>query len=747
VTFRRAPPLVVAQGGVMVVTRDQVISTPELTLDPATGALVAAGPVTVVTRSEVMTCSSATLRLPAGDGILTGVRIETREPMDAATREEVARHGVATPGRRLALLTGRRVTLAGPSRLTVEDATLTTCDCAQGPSPWSVRATRADVRVGDRAVVWLPVVNIMDIPVLALPAWVVPLGNRVTGLLVPEVRFQDGLWLAQPLYATVGEHADVTVTPGLVLQRGPRLAVEGRAAPRRESYVEGSVTYQHDRKHLRQRGTLDRWGHAPSWLEEPLALGTSRTEAGERLVADRLAARFLARSRVGPASLSADAAFASDKHVPGDFGASLGDRVAPYLRSGAALSLARRHAVFALSVATFQDLLQPDVLLWGRRSARLAHRVPALRLRLVETPLVTLPVLGTVLAGRGEAGVDHELVLGSGHTREAWNQQGRVPGALRIALAPEVVAPLRLGRFLGARGSLALREALLVSPGGAVEDVTRLTSSVFLETELTGRFLGGGGPVHRWRPRLGYQGAWWLRSSARGASPWLDVEDRAGRFHVLLAEVENHVVVGSVAGRRVTVGLDGRWAADLHDPGRQEATARFNLHAGDADARARIAVDPVTRDVTFAQGSLDVGGGPGPRVHVGYTRVGARVPRFMAAGADDVLGGLRWEGPVTPGGADRLDALVAVPAGPVVADYGFEAALGGGDLRLAPGLGRRLTDVKPVVLTHGGGVTYVSPCHCWQAGARLRFWPNRQVPDVAVVVSLQGPHGEVGALR
>jgi len=73
--------------------------------------------------------------------------------------------------------------------------------------------------------------------VLPLPWAYLPLGERRSGFLVPRVEssYLTGLALHEPLFITLGQSADLTLTPGWFLGgagvRGPRLLTELRYAP------------------------------------------------------------------------------------------------------------------------------------------------------------------------------------------------------------------------------------------------------------------------------------------------------------------------------------------------------------------------------------------------------------------------------------------------------------------------------------------------------------------------------------
>ena len=745
-----------AQGDVIISGPGRVLRANAVQLHLASGKMMVQGPVLMAQGSQVVTCSSANLDLKKGTGVLEQVQLTVHQPMDAVTQQAVVKLGQAPPGATLAIARGRRVRLKAGGALSIEDAYLTPCHCQDGSrAPLSVTAARANVTPGERATVFLPVFRILDVPVAVAPVWVVPLKPRLSGLLFPQVRLQDGLWVQQPLYLTLGDSADITVAPGVVTQRGPRLYVEGRAAPSPDTWLQAEVTYQRDAKFLGQHGdparsryAVDAWvpdGRVP-W-RDGLALKTTQTPQGERLSPDRFSVRLTGRSQVGDAALAHDVNMVSDRFVPGDFGASLGERVAPYLRSSVAAGVASGNLATSIGLLSYQDLQQPNVMLVGQGSARLPHRFPAVRMQLLEMPLGPVTPLGPLLAGRALLSLDKEWLLGSGATREALDVPGRTAGGARAVVQPELVMPLRLGRFAGIRLTAGGREALFVRHNGSVGDVTRMYFRTRTETEITGRATVGvlRGITHRIRPYVASDAVLWTRGSDN-VPLWMDVWDRVtGPYHVVGAGVAQQVDVPRAPLGAWRVRTDLHSAVDVLDPRASEIRGGMWVNAPHVATVFRWALEPSRREITFVNAGLDVGHSATPRVHLGYTRLSARAARFLMAGGEDTLGGLRMPLPVQGAGADRLDALVALPLGGWRVEYGAELALKG--LELNADAVQQPTGVQPRLLTHGGGLTYTSACGCWEAGARVRFWPGRSLPDVGLTLSLNGPDGQLALFR
>ncbi len=90
----------------------------------------------------------------------------------------------------------------------------TACTCAD--PPWTLSASRASAIAGDGAWLTWPVLWAGSVPVAVAPAWYVPFGRRRSGFLLPELGWhaEDGPWGRVPLFLTLGQSADLTLTGG-----------------------------------------------------------------------------------------------------------------------------------------------------------------------------------------------------------------------------------------------------------------------------------------------------------------------------------------------------------------------------------------------------------------------------------------------------------------------------------------------------------------------------------------------------
>lgn len=133
----------------------------------------------------------------------------------------------------------------------VDGAVLVPCACSVDEPVITVSASQATLDFeAQRASLWFPTVKVHGVPVLWSPWLSLPLSNRQTGLLFPKPGFTalNGVSFEQPVFITLGESFDLTLTPGYfggVEQpfgiRGPRLGTELRYAPSERTH--GRVTF------------------------------------------------------------------------------------------------------------------------------------------------------------------------------------------------------------------------------------------------------------------------------------------------------------------------------------------------------------------------------------------------------------------------------------------------------------------------------------------------------------------------
>ena len=235
VTYDPATGVVLVENGAVIQRGGVVLHARSATYDPATGEVRASGNVLL----------TDALRAISADGVrfVFGGPFEADEvvafqkgvPADlrrASSLEEARRVGWSRLAFSGSLMRGDE-----RGRFTLEHARLTLCDCGEGCAPsWELTSRHADVIPGVRATLSWPVLRVTPrflfidhpVPVLVLPWLYVPLGERQTGLLLPEIDTTPatGWAIFQPVFITLGRSADATVTPGYAW--GPGSVSEGK---------------------------------------------------------------------------------------------------------------------------------------------------------------------------------------------------------------------------------------------------------------------------------------------------------------------------------------------------------------------------------------------------------------------------------------------------------------------------------------------------------------------------------------
>ena len=109
-------------------------------------------------------------------------------------------------------ITGQEVQKTGANTYKVLDGTITTCD-AENP-PWLISASVIDVEVEGYAVARHPLLKIKNIPVMYLPAIILPVKTkRQTGFLVPKVGHSNrsGWFMENSFFLAIDDKSDATV--------------------------------------------------------------------------------------------------------------------------------------------------------------------------------------------------------------------------------------------------------------------------------------------------------------------------------------------------------------------------------------------------------------------------------------------------------------------------------------------------------------------------------------------------------
>jgi len=786
------------RGGVRLRRRELTLRADQARWDPARQELRAEGGVLLTGPGRALFADA--LRLgEGGDFEARGVRGWAKEgPVDLSSCRDAAE--AERMGRSRFTFAGERISSPGKEEsMLLEGARLTLCDCGGAPPSWEIRARRAEIVAGKGATLEWPVLYVTPrflglaraVPILVLPWGFLPLGERQTGLLAPELRLEHGLTIRQPLFLVLSRSWDATVSPEWITGsddrfrtasgrglRGPGLGLELRWAP--AAGASGTL-----RLHL-MRSTFSAW---PDAVWRPPAM-------------DRIGLQLRHAQRLGAdGALLADLSAVGDPLYVADFTGDVLLRGASYRRS--ALWAAQR--TDDLLLAAEGGYLEPLSVVasagrapFGRFGTDLStfHQLPALWLRFLPRRLLGPLRLGGLAElarfgplrgstgdqgsdgigpgdrGWGAAAVDADrrpaARLPDGGERDGTWEQGERLAATRAHLRAELSAPLAAGRallaepWLAASASAYAFDASGAGPAGP-QASARLAGGLALSTEL-GRSYGSGPArlFHAWEPR-----AEW-RFGTRGLGPVLpsglaldgrDLARAAGGdptapqrslsaappdgYQQLRLELRSRLS-GFPAGASASLALGQD--LDLSQRRRAESFAGLSLGAGpvvgDLEARfyafgARPAPGAPAAPFPSALdrfGELRVGlsvGGPRAQVHASFLAFGPGGSQRLAAGEDPLFDPrpLGFD-PVAQGSAGFR---VRWSAATLAYDLDYSART----LALPLVEGGKLS---PHLFQQTARLAWDSPCHCFKLGVLARLRERDRLPTVGLTFDL-GPGG------
>ncbi|MBK8014551.1 MAG: LPS-assembly protein LptD [Deltaproteobacteria bacterium] len=312
---------------------------------------IAEGGVTVVDGTSVMRCRRVEITFPDGAASFERVALRIKKRRVGGVKDVASGRALLTSGGDALIVGAARVERIDRRKLTLEDASVTLCDCGQGSPPsWHIEASRASVDLDSgawlffpRFFISLPIDGVgpetssvlrapprfklpasrpmsrrrrrraatstnvtaksanvttmsanakamsanakaksanakakstnvkakstnvkakstnvkamsasatatatataarLQVPILALPVFYLPLGARRTGFLPPHFSFSEsaGYTIMQPFFLTLGESYDATFEPTYMSWRGPAGAIQARWAP--SSTTKGQV--------------------------------------------------------------------------------------------------------------------------------------------------------------------------------------------------------------------------------------------------------------------------------------------------------------------------------------------------------------------------------------------------------------------------------------------------------------------------------------------------------------------------
>lgn len=262
-----------ASGGVVIWFRGARLIAERVIYDGNAGTLAIEGPIHLTepgtdgTASEaILIADAAQLDQDLQDGLLTGARMVLARELQFAAAE-VRRTGQ-----------GRMTTLT--------HVVASSCQvCASDPTPlWEIRARRITHDAETRRIHFdRPQFRAFGLPIAALPVLAAPdpTVERMTGFLAPRFRTTSGLGFGVmlPYFITLGDSADVTLTPYVSASRTATLGLRYRQAfTNGAAEINGAIS--NDDLEAGTRGYL--FGAAAFRLPRDYLLGLQLQNASDR---------------------------------------------------------------------------------------------------------------------------------------------------------------------------------------------------------------------------------------------------------------------------------------------------------------------------------------------------------------------------------------------------------------------------------------------------------------------------------
>ncbi|HLL55147.1 MAG TPA: LPS assembly protein LptD, partial [Myxococcaceae bacterium] len=643
-TYEPTRQVLVARGHAELSGGTMRLRADELTYDQRGERAVARGNVTfvsglVVAIAEEVAVDLATQEATVKGGLFlqkSGVSPETL--LRAQSADELKALGQTTVA-----LSGASIRRLSQNEFEVEGLTFTPCDCKPTDPSWRIEARRAVVKVGENAVLTLPIVYVYSVPVFAVPVLDLPLTDRRSGLLIPRptATAQNGFALEQPVFLTLGQSYDVTFTPGWFF--GGRLGTRTDPATGAEVLdpVTGAPRLFAPDLGVQGPRLITEFRYAPS--EGTRGRATLGLLYDFRPVRDPVSPSALladearARGLRGDVSLQhvqdlgsgwhdrIDFSAISDGYLLRDLTTDVLQREDQYLRSSAQLfhraddSYAGLEVVFRQNITYGYSLFGLDRSRTGEPShgPGTFQRLPALRYELPERPLfgpvfgglsleyARLSPLGLLYGDEGSDGVfDPTRPDPDGTQGDRRFGPGEREARDRLDLRPRLSASFAAGPFARFTPYLAWRQDVYLGERtGAAAQRGYPLAGLVVESELSRTFGERNELRHAIRPWVELR---YVPRVFGGAPSLYDEVDRAvprdGLFQ-LVAELRQRLWMkegyGEGAGIREVLRLDLGQGVDLRGGGLGDSYARLSGALGwvtlDAVGRYNVPAAQVTQ--------------------------------------------------------------------------------------------------------------------------------------------------------
>jgi LPS-assembly protein len=216
-------------GNVVAVYEDLKVEADTVTLDRSTNILTAGDHVRYSRGEEHVEADHLTLNVKTKIGDFTNVK------------------GEVGPGFYITAETAHRTE---DGRYEIKNGTVTTC-CEDARPGWTMALARAMVDPHKRVTAKGSVLRLQNVPVFYMPYVAVPSSDRPrsTGFLTPSTSTSTtkGRSIRESFYWAINRSADATFTGEYFTKRGPAGAVDFRAIPDKNSWIQVESLFARDR--------------------------------------------------------------------------------------------------------------------------------------------------------------------------------------------------------------------------------------------------------------------------------------------------------------------------------------------------------------------------------------------------------------------------------------------------------------------------------------------------------------------
>jgi lipopolysaccharide export system protein LptA len=670
-----------------------------------------------------------------------------KEPLSGTTNQCATAAACESNGRNDLYLRGEKMERR-EERYQIDKVRFTTCDCSGEKPTWEIRASSADVLPNERVWMKWPIFYAKGLPVFVLPVAYLPLSQRRTGLLFPQVNYsgRDGVVLSDSLFVTLGSSADTTLSLDWFQDRGPRERLEFRIRPSATSSLETRLGFIQDHK--------------------AILASTTRSD-GTIVTPDntlRLSGELNAFADFSPqTALRASLHVYSDSDLVRDFRSDMAGRAAEEAPAQIAFWQRGAQALWAVDAVYHQDLrfggekMFSDQTPYAMKPSDTIHRLGAVSWALAPVSLTNFPLrfsleleavnyssLGVAWRDWGTDGMFSKQLLAT-DTAQYKEYDGEADGrlgtgelrrAVRLMVEPTIDIPVRLGKSLEIEGRLFHRQFVYLPHGPRANDAQPSTrglsyASVRAFSELTRSFGDQAQFGHLIAPFIQVAGAW----------PGLSTGDSL-QFFDWRDRLQQHVVqfVGGFDTSLYRKGSLSTWSKIIN----------VSLFQGVDLERGRLAQMTGSLKVDHAPVSFELVLGGDWQKHLlaevdailGLQLPGGHAVRifylFLPSFKDTESGQLLPLAERTQQEDGLPFGLTALPTRAIGDSLHLVDISGTLQLfdSLSINASANLDLIKKQINWYGGGIAYNSNCRCFGWALTIRMIRGQQYPDIFVWLDL-----------